>query len=449
MVNEDNFWDKDRSKYHAYEDKKGNFNDFSEEPIIKKTEPADDMPSSAADMQEADKPLNQQEELGLMEDVFNQEEEEALYAQELEAEEYALQEQALRNEELETTHGDLQGFMTDNDVPEQFADKTVKNQGFGPRRPRGLSPARKLCFSMLVLFIVAWCFYVGFSYGSEVSADNWQGYSITKENLEVGDLKDLGQSGIMTILMVGCDKREDDSGRTDTIMLAFLDLDHDNAKILSIPRDTYVSIPTTGGKTKINHAYAYGGIPLTESTIEKFLGIKIDHYIEIDFAGFADVVDALGGITIDVEMRMYTPWEGIDLQPGSQLLDGQDALAYVRYREKTEGDIGRVDRQQKFIGVLADEMFSSSNVLKLPKVIDVAMENVETDLRATQALSLANFFRKIGVSNIELFKLPGTADMIGGVSYWIVDDNTLSEVVDYVTDADDAAGNDTQTQSQT
>ncbi|MBQ7454044.1 MAG: LCP family protein, partial [Selenomonadaceae bacterium] len=155
----------------------------------------------------------------------------------------------------------------------------------------------------------------------------------------------------VTIIIMGVDVRKDDVGRSDTLMIATVDPRIDQATLLSIPRDTRVRIRGRG-YDKINAAFAYGGVELTTSTVENFLGIDIDHYIMIDTSSFVKIIDAIGGVDIDVEKRMVyeDPWDDngglvIDLYPGQQHMDGKTAVTYVRYRD-SEGDIGRVKRQQ-------------------------------------------------------------------------------------------------------
>ena len=152
-----------------------------------------------------------------------------------------------------------------------------------------------------------------------------------------------------TIMIMGVDERSDDVGRSDTLMVATIDPVRKETSLLSIPRDTRVAIPKNG-YDKINAAYAYGGERLTQATVEDFLGVRIDHYVIINTHAFQKIVDAIGGIDIDVEKRMYyeDPWDDdggliIDLRPGMQHMDGKTAVTYVRYRDE-EGDIGRVRR---------------------------------------------------------------------------------------------------------
>ena len=150
-----------------------------------------------------------------------------------------------------------------------------------------------------------------------------------------------------TILIMGVDKREDDVGRSDTLMIATVDPRLDQATLLSIPRDTRVKIYGLG-YDKINAAYAYGGVELTESTVENFLGIDIDHYIMIDTSSFVKIIDAIGGVDIDVEKRMFyeDPWDDngglvIDLYPGQPHMDGKTAVIVIR---KATSDASNVSK---------------------------------------------------------------------------------------------------------
>ena len=275
---------------------------------------------------------------------------------------------------------------------------------------------------LLSLFLLALCFYVGFT-ASGFFVEQPDYTYITKDALKQGDdTISLFDQKNEVILLVGADSRtSSDVGRSDTIILAFLDKKNKKVNLLSVLRDTYVTIPSSGERTKINHSYAYGGVPLLESTLEKNLGIEVDHYVQVDFAGFANLVDAVGGVTINVEKRMSTPEEGIDLQAGEQTLDGEDALGYVRFRKDGLGDVGRVERQQKFMKALMDEVLQGSSIFKIPTFISIFNKNVKTDLTTSEIFGLANTYRSMQADGLATYSLPGTADYINGVSYWIVD----------------------------
>ncbi len=245
-------------------------------------------------------------------------------------------------------------------------------------------------------------------------------------------------AGKINIAVLGVDKRVDDVGRSDTLFVIMYDPKTEKVSMLSIPRDTRVRFPD-GGWDKINHAFAYGGVHNTVATVENLLGINIDYFVEVDFKGFEKLVDAIGGIELDVEKRMYyeDPYDAdggliIDLQPGYQRLDGKSAIHYVRYRDE-EGDIGRVKRQQVFIDAVYKKMSSSSMFTKLPELVKVAYDSVTTNMDTFDMLKIARTLNKNTRSGLNTFSVPGEPVFIEGISYWIPDIVSLrSEVADVV-----------------
>lgn len=228
------------------------------------------------------------------------------------------------------------------------------------------------------------------------------------------------------VLIMGVDKREDDVGRSDTMMIATIDPRLDQATLLSIPRDTRVKIRGLG-YDKINAAFAYGGVELAESTVENFLGIDIDHYVTIDTGSFVKIIDAIGGVDIDVEKRMFyeDPWDDngglvIDLYPGEQHMDGKTAVTYVRYRD-SEGDIGRVQRQQKFMAACMDKITSPEIVPRIPKIVREIIDAVDTDMSLRQLLELAGALKAAQQHGLETDMVPGYPLYIDDISYWIPD----------------------------
>ena len=291
-----------------------------------------------------------------------------------------------------------------------------------------LNGEQTVWLGMFVVFAFAIFFYIGFTAAGLTAEEPDLNY-ITGEDLVV-DAPPEQLEDMITVLVVGADKRPNDVGRSDTILLCFLDVKNKRAQILSVPRDTYVTIPRSGEKTKVNHAYAYGGIPLLDETLEQYLGVSIDYYVSVNFNGFVQLVDALGGIEIDVEKRMFTPEENIDIQPGLQVLNGQDALGYVRFRKDGLGDIGRVERQQHFLKELAGKLMSVSTAWKIPKLADIFMENVETNFSVGELLSLYNTFKDIDLSTLNLQMIPGKGEYINGISYWIGDQAQINTILD-------------------
>ena len=227
-----------------------------------------------------------------------------------------------------------------------------------------------------------------------------------------------------TIMIMGVDERADDVGRSDTLMIATIHPKLDQAALLSIPRDTRVKIKGHG-YDKINSAYAYGGEKLTQSTVEDFLGVNMDHYIIVNVKAFQRIIDAIGGVDIDVEKRMYyeDPWDDdggllIDLRPGLQHMDGKTAVTYVRYRDE-EGDIGRIKRQQAFMQACMDKVTSPSIIPKLPSVIAEVFESVKTDLSVRQLLEFAGSLQKAKNHGLKTEMVPGRPMYIEGISYWV------------------------------
>lgn len=263
------------------------------------------------------------------------------------------------------------------------------------------------------------------------------GYLVFSDYLLTGKIEEREPEAATTlpnrlnILVMGIDRRVDDVGRSDTLFLASINPKTHQIYQLSIPRDTMVQIPGHGWD-KINHAFAYGGKDLTVKTVEKFLGIRIDHAVEIDIQGFNRIVDAIGGVDIDVEKRMYyeDPWDDdglvIDLQPGLQHLDGTTAITYVRYRDG-EGDIGRITRQQKFMRAVISQVSNPGIITRLPAIITEVSGAVDTDLSTLELLSLGRFFKENRETGLQtnMGMVPGEGRYIDGISYWIPDMNAL------------------------
>ncbi len=230
----------------------------------------------------------------------------------------------------------------------------------------------------------------------------------------------------MNIMVMGVDRRADDVGRSDTLFVATVDPEKKAAAILSIPRDTRVKI-AGHGYDKINHAYAYGGHNLTKDTVEGLLGIPIDYYVLIDTRAFERIIDAIGGVDIDVEKRMYyeDPWDDdgglvIDLRKGMQHMDGKTAITYVRYRDE-EGDIGRISRQQKFLRAVMDKVASPSIITKIPAIIQEVSAAIETDMSISKMISLAGILKEAKDKGLNADMVPGKPAYIEDISYWLPD----------------------------
>lgn len=248
------------------------------------------------------------------------------------------------------------------------------------------------------------------------------------DNLAPGDRLSLKKN----IIVLGVDERaeEYDVGRSDTLFVVMFDTNKKAASLLSVPRDTRVRIKGHGWD-KINHAYAYGGRELTQKTTEELLGIKINNYVMVDFKGFVGLVDAIGGVDINVEKDMYyyDSWDGfkIDLKKGMQHMDGKTAIQYVRYRDE-EGDIGRIRRQQHFIMAVYDRITSANMLLHIPGLAKQLTNMVKTDLPLADMVDLGRALHAMVKSKgLAMATVPGTPEYIDGISYWLPDITDLRE----------------------
>lgn len=234
----------------------------------------------------------------------------------------------------------------------------------------------------------------------------------------------------VTFLVMGVDKRPGDVGRSDSMIVVSYDPSAHRIAMLSLPRDTWVEIPGFG-YDKLNHSYAFGGEELTVRTVQRFLGIPIDHYVTVSFNGFEQVVDALGGIDIDAEKRMYyyDPFdtgmgEGglmIDIQPGLQHMDGETALKYARFRMDEEGDLGRIRRQQQVVKAIMEKAKTPSVIARLPQLISALADTVDTDLSVSEMVQLASGAKEALSTPLISGTVQGTNRNMDGVSYQVVD----------------------------
>ena len=258
-------------------------------------------------------------------------------------------------------------------------------------------------------------------------------HSKTPEELGLSNAKSAfaASKENFTVLILGTDERKDETqARSDTIMLAFVDTRLQKISILSLPRDTYINIPGVRNKTKLNHAHAIGGTKLTADTLQDYLGVNIDYYIEANFAGFTKVIDALGGIDMLVEKHMYYSPEKIDLQEGLQHLDGDKALQYVRFRSDGQGDVGRIERQQNFLHAVTEKLLTPNTIIKLPKILEAVSQAIKTDMDYQTLLSLAGIAKNLNSKSVSTNMLPGTAEYIEGVSYWKADQHETSQMLE-------------------
>jgi LCP family protein required for cell wall assembly len=234
---------------------------------------------------------------------------------------------------------------------------------------------------------------------------------------------------LTTFLLIGADSRPDDPGRSDTLIVGAYDKKQQRLAMLSIPRDTYTYINKEHGYDKINHAFAYGQQQLTVSVVQRLIGMPIDHYVVVNFQGFIQIIDALGGIDIDAEKRMYyvDPADKgmgpnglvIDIQPGPQHMDGKTALGYARFRHDEEADRGRMRRQQQVIKTVVAEIAQPSTFIKIPKLVPALFNTVKTDMTPAEILAMGLGAKGAMEKGVVSATLDGEGMTLNGIYYMV------------------------------
>ena len=244
--------------------------------------------------------------------------------------------------------------------------------------------------------------------------------------------------GTLTFLVVGSDSREGlDSlehfgalggERSDVLMLVRLDPATGGARILSLPRDLWVDIPGHG-PNRINAAYSLGGPALVVETVRRNLGIDVNHYVEIGFTGFIELIDEVGGIEIAFPYPARDLSSGLDVKAGNQLLNGESALAYARSRKYQElqngswvgvgaNDIGRTKRQQEVVGAILAKLKSPGSIAEAGQIASILARHMTIDasLASSSVAGLAWDFRGLLLGGIKGSTLPVKDATIGGAS---------------------------------
>lgn len=239
----------------------------------------------------------------------------------------------------------------------------------------------------------------------------------------------------VSILLIGVDESEarqerEQHGRSDALVLATLNPKTKSIKLVSIPRDSYVYIPHINYKDKITHAHAYGGTKASIDTVEQLFDIPVNYYVKMNFNAFIDVVDALGGVEVEVPYERIEKDENdknaIHLMPGFQRLDGRHTLALARTR-KLDSDIERGKRQQMILQAMIKEATSITSITKYGDVINALGDNMKTDMTSKQMLSFIQYI-KSGLPEVDTITLTGYDDMSTGIYYYRLDEQKLEEV---------------------
>lgn len=238
----------------------------------------------------------------------------------------------------------------------------------------------------------------------------------------------------VSVLLIGADQRSgEEKFNTDSIILASIDPEGPRISLLSIPRDTRVSVPGYPD-IKINSVASLKDLQTLQEVVANLSGIPVSGYIQTNFEGFKQIIDTLGGVTVNVEKDMYYETgdekDGyINLKKGVQRLDGEKALQYARFRHDALADISRTARQQVVLKAVAKEMLQMKTLPKLPLLIPQLTKVVHTNLTLGDILKLSKATVGFDKADIVSQTLPGKFLDLEGVSYWDVDSIQAKEVV--------------------
>ena len=248
----------------------------------------------------------------------------------------------------------------------------------------------------------------GVSRKEEVNLNNKDSFSILLMGVDTGD---LGRT---------------DTGRSDAIMVATVSPEDNKTQVISIPRDTYMEIVGYGTFDKVNHAYAFGGPAMSMDSLEKYLDIPIDHYAAINLKGIQDLVNAVGGVTVNNDLAFTSDGKSFDI--GQIELNGEEALAFVRMRyDDPNGDYGRQERQRLVIQGIMQKLISIDSMTKYQSILDALSDNMKTDMDFSTMQTIALDYRD-AFSTIQMDQLQGEGFMQDGVSYQRVSDEELTRV---------------------
>ncbi|MBS3766226.1 LCP family protein [Candidatus Bipolaricaulota bacterium] len=223
----------------------------------------------------------------------------------------------------------------------------------------------------------------------------------------------------VNLLVLGIDHIEGaEARRSDTMMVASIDPENNRASLVSIPRDLYLRYPDDNFR-RVNAAYAIDGADLATELVSNFLGVPIDFHLVVDYEGFKEVVDLMGGVDITVDERLQYTDEAaglnIDIEPGQQTLDGEEAMGYVRYRGN-QSDLQRISRQQKFLKALLQGGVQMEGWSEVKNLIDTGRKYTNTNLSLMDMYDLGRTVQSLGMEDFDMVTLSGKPEMVDNKS---------------------------------
>jgi len=290
---------------------------------------------------------------------------------------------------------------------------------------RKLTTKIVICISLLLIIGVG---IYGYSVYSSVESTLKQTHKPLEHEVSTNrDAKiSFSKQDPISILLLGVDERENDRGRSDSIILLTVNPKDQSTKMVSIPRDTRTEIAGQDMEDKINHAYSFGGIDGTIETVENFLDIPVDFYIEVNMKSFEGIVDAVGGVTVNNTLDFT--YEGSHFKKGELQLNGAEALKYSRMRDQDpRGDFGRQERQRQIIDEVINEGASVKTLVNYGEVLKIIGENLRTNLTFNDMKSIQSNYKEAR-HNIQQIQINGHGKEINGVYYYIVSQSERTEI---------------------
>lgn len=256
----------------------------------------------------------------------------------------------------------------------------------------------------------------------------------------------------ISILLIGTESSNGKNGRADALIVVTLDPKDKGLTMTSIPRDTIVELTAKeagkyAGVHKINAAYTYGSISgyganeLTVKTVEDLLDVPIDEYITVNFEAFRDIVNVLGGVTVDIKMgfweeNIFNNNQKIYFEEGPEHLNGEEALAFVRMRKRDVAvEYSRMERQRQFIKAAIDQAVSAGTIFKVGEISDIISKNVKTSLKPSEIFALQQTYSSMDPSSIKTYDIKGSNERIDGLYYFIPTEESLNKVSRYLKQA--------------
>lgn len=337
---------------------------------------------------------------------------------------------------------DLSADTEENDCDN---DEMSKKKSWFGRQPKCF---RLILFSTTAVFIgilvlIVALFYLNTVQNGEEGSAGFISEALNTISGHSGERAFKG-SERMNVLCLGIDYNRDSRGmaytkgaRSDTMFVVSIDAKGQTLNVVSIPRDCYVYLGDDYGYDKINAAYMYGGIKLTRKVVSEFLGVPIHHYVIIKVSGAAQLVDALGGLVVDVEKNMdYDDNWGnlhIHLKAGEQLLRGDQAVGYARFRMDAESDRGRIRRQQQVMMAVIKRLKDPMVVLRLQSIVKAVKDNIETDFSLMDMLDLTYLYKDFDRKRMKTGVIVGDDTDINGMSciipYTPMNEKTVLELL--------------------